>query len=74
MPGAAPRPMKTAETAPTPPERRAWEPDPLFSGQGERHGGAGAGEGSDDGERASVPRLVTLYANVDEKQVHSGRF
>jgi hypothetical protein len=33
MPGAAPRPMKTAEAAPTPPERRAWEPDPLFSGQ-----------------------------------------
>ncbi|MCX6032223.1 MAG: AAA family ATPase [Chloroflexi bacterium] len=34
MLGAAPWPMKTAEAAPMPPERRAWEPDPLFSGQG----------------------------------------
>ncbi len=25
--------MKTAEAAPTPSERRAWEPDPLFPGQ-----------------------------------------
>jgi 4-amino-4-deoxy-L-arabinose transferase-like glycosyltransferase len=25
--------MKAAEAAPMPPERRAWEPDPLFSGQ-----------------------------------------
>jgi uncharacterized membrane protein YbhN (UPF0104 family) len=33
MPGAAPRRMKAAEAAPMPPERRAWEPDPLFSGQ-----------------------------------------
>ena len=33
MPGATPRPMKAAEAAPMPPERRAWEPDPLFSGQ-----------------------------------------
>ncbi|MCX6027893.1 MAG: serine hydrolase [Chloroflexi bacterium] len=33
MPDATPRLMKTAEAAPTPPERRAWEPDPLFSGQ-----------------------------------------
>jgi hypothetical protein len=35
MPGAAPRPLrvKAAEAAPMPPERRAWEPDPLFSGQ-----------------------------------------
>jgi hypothetical protein len=33
MPGVAPRRMKAAEAAPMPPERRAWEPDPLFSGQ-----------------------------------------
>jgi hypothetical protein len=33
MPGATPRLMQTAEAAPTPPERRAWEPDPLSSGQ-----------------------------------------
>ena len=33
MSRTAPPPMKTAEAAPTPPERRAWEPDPLFSDQ-----------------------------------------
>jgi 4-amino-4-deoxy-L-arabinose transferase-like glycosyltransferase len=30
---ATPRRMKAAEAAPMPPERRAWEPAPLFSGQ-----------------------------------------
>ena len=33
MPRPQPRLMKTAEAAPTPPERRAREPDPLFTGK-----------------------------------------
>jgi hypothetical protein len=36
MPGMAPRRMKAAEAAPTPPEWRAWEPALLFSGQARR--------------------------------------
>jgi uncharacterized membrane protein YbhN (UPF0104 family) len=83
MPGAAPRRMKAAEAAPMPPERRAWEPDPLFSGQDASRGilrtvvhagrGAAAHESSRGGSHAAGASGMGARPAIFRTVFHAGR-